>query len=125
MDNKYLLILIVLAVICFAIFFYQLSHDVNTFIVINETEATENGTIHGFLMDAYSRGVPNKTVYYHRAGDNSTTLLNVTTDGNGMFTIENIRNVPDSGNNNYYGNFSFKGDNEFNPCTYEHNIVVK
>ncbi len=125
MDNKYLLILIVLAVICFSIFFYQLNNNVNTFIVINETQVAENGTIHGYLMDAYSRGVPNKTVYYHRAGDNTTTLLNVTTDGDGRFIIENVRNVPDSGSNNYYGNFSFKGDHTFDPCTYEHNIVVK
>lgn len=125
MDNKYLLLLVVLAVICFSVFFYQLNHNVDTFIVINETQATENGTVHGFLMDAYSRGVPKKTIYYHQAGDNRTTLLNVTTDGNGMFTIKNLRNVPESGENNYYGNFSFKGDKEFDPCTYEHNIVVK
>lgn len=125
MDNKYLLLLVVLAVICFSVFFYQLNHNVDTFIVINETQATENGTVHGFLMDAYSRGVPEKTIYYHQAGDNSTTLLNVTTDSNGMFTIKNVRNVPESGNNNYYGNISFRGEGEFNPCTYEHNIIVK
>ena len=125
METKYLIVLIILAIICFSIFFYQFTNDVDTFIVINETQVSENGTINGFLMDAYSRGVANKTIFYHQAGDNGTTLVNVTTDDNGMFRIENVRNLPGSGANNYYGNISFRGDGEFNPCTYEHNIIVR
>ncbi len=124
MNTKYLLILVVLAIICFSIFFYQLNNNVETFIVINETQVAENGTIHGYLMDAYSRGVANKTIYYHQAGDNRTTLLNVMTDSNGMFEIKNVRNVQESGANNYYGNFSFRGEGEFKPCEYERNITV-
>ena len=42
-----------------------------------------------------------------------------------VFTIENVKNVPESGPDNYYGNFSFRGQDEFNPCTYENSIVVK
>ena len=124
METKYLIVLIILAIVCFSIFFYQFTNNVDTFIVINETQVSENGTINGFLMDAYSRGVPNKTIFYHQAGDNSTTLVNVTTDENGMFRIENVRNLPQSGANNYYGNISFRGEREFKPCTYEHDITV-
>ncbi|WP_296798376.1 hypothetical protein [uncultured Methanobrevibacter sp.] len=125
MDTKYLIILIVLCIICFGVFFYQLSHDVDTFIVVNETQVSENGTVTGYLMDAYSRGVSNKTIFYHQAGDDKSVLVNVTTDSNGMFKIENVKNIPESGSNNYYGDISFKGEGEFHPCTYERNITVQ
>ena len=125
METKYLIILIIACIACFSFFFYQFTNDVDTFIVINETEIAENGTITGHLMDAYARGVANKTVFYHKAGDNKTTLSNVTTDDNGMFRIENVKNVPESGSNNYYGDITFNGDKEFNPCTFDQTITVK
>lgn len=125
MDTKYLIILGIICVACFSIFFYQFTNSTDTFIVINETEVQENGTITGFLMDAYARGVENKTICYHRAGDDKSVLANVTTGKDGFFEIDNVKNVPESGSNNYYGDISFKGDSQFNPCVFEHNITVK
>lgn len=125
MKTKYLILLIVAAAICFAIFAYQFTSSVDTFIVINETDIPENGTITGYLMDAYARGVENKTITYHQAGDNKSVIVNVTTGPNGIFKIENVKNVPESGSNNYYGNFSFKGEGEFHGCVFERSITVK
>ncbi|SDA45472.1 hypothetical protein [Methanobrevibacter millerae] len=125
METKYLLILIAICVVCFAVFFYQFSNDVTTFIIINDTEVTENSTVTGFLVDAYSRGVENQTIYYHQAGDDKNTFVNVTTGKDGIFKIENIKNVPESGNNNYYGDITFKGSGEYQPCVFEYNLTVK
>jgi len=125
MKTIHLVILIIVMIICFGIFFYQFTNDTQTFIVINETEVAENGTITGFLMDSYARGVENKTISYHQAGDNSSVLQNVTTGKDGIFKIENVKNVPESGSNNYYGDFSFNGDGQFKSCTFERNISIK
>lgn len=125
METKYLIILIILAIAFFSIFFYQYSNDVETFIIFNETEVDENGTFSGSLMDAYARGVPNKTITYHQAGDNRTTFVSVTTNDMGVFQIKNVKNLPESGENNYYGDISFKGDGQFRPCTYEYNLTVR
>ena len=124
MKTKYLIILGVAMIICFAIFAYQFTSSVDTFIVINETQVSENGTITGYLMDAYARGVENKTITYHQAGDNQSQRVSVVTGPNGIFTIENAKNVPESGSNNYYGDFSFGGEGEFHPCTFERKITV-
>lgn len=126
MKTKYLILLIIAAVICFSIFFYQFSMaSVDTFIVINETETAENGTITGFLMDAYARGVENKTITYHQAGDDKSKHVNITTGKDGKFVIENVKNVPDSTSNNYYGDFSFNGDSKFKSCKFGQNITIK
>ena len=111
-------------IICFAVFAYQFTSSVDTFIVINETGISENGTITGYLMDAYARGVENKTITYHQAGDDQSQRVSVVTGPNGIFTIENAKNVPESGSNNYYGDFSFGGEGEFHPCTFERKITV-
>ena len=124
MKTKYLIILCVAMIICFAVFAYQFTSSVDTFIVINETGISENGTITGYLMDAYARGVENKTITYHQAGDNQSQRVSVVTGPNGIFTIENAKNVPESGSNNYYGDFSFGGEGEFHPCTFERKITV-
>lgn len=125
MDKKYLIILGIIAITCFSIFFYQFTNSVDTFIVINKTEVSENGTVTGFLMDAYARGIENKSIHYHKAGDDRHVLSNVTTGKDGIFKIENVKNMPESGSNNYYGDISFKGEGEFNPCVFEHNITIK
>ena len=125
MKTKYLIILGVVMIICFAIFAYQFTSSVDTFIVINETEVSENGTITGYLMDAYARGVANKTISYHQAGDNQSQRVSVMTDSNGIFKIENVNNVPESGSNNYYGDFSFNGEGEFHSCVFDRNITLK
>ena len=93
MKTKYLIILGVAMIICFAIFAYQFTSSVDTFIVINETQVSENGTITGYLMDAYARGVENKTITYHQAGDNQSQRVSVMTGPNGIFKIENVKNV--------------------------------
>lgn len=125
MDKKYLIILGIICIVCFSIFFYQFTNSVDTFIVINETEVSENGTVTGFLMDAYARGIENKTIQYHKAGDDRHVHSNVTTGKDGLFKIENVKNMPESGSNNYYGDISFNGEGEFNPCVFEHNITIK
>ncbi|WP_407421878.1 hypothetical protein [Methanobrevibacter sp.] len=125
MKTKYLIILGVAMIICFAIFAYQFTSSVDTFIVINETQVSENGTITGYLMDAYARGVENMTITYHQAGDNQSQRVSVMTGPNGIFKIENVKNVPESGSNNYYGDFSFAGEGAFHACTFERNITLK
>ena len=125
MKTKYLIILVAVMIVCFAIFAYQFTSSVDTFIVINETEVSENGTITGYLMDAYARGVENKTITYHQAGDNQSQKVSLMTGANGIFKIENVKNVPESGSNNYYGDFSFNGEGEFHSCTFDRNITVK
>jgi hypothetical protein len=125
METKYLIILIIAAIACFSVFFYQFTGNVETFIIFNETEVAENGTFSGSLMDAYARGVANKTITYHQAGDDKSKFVNVTTDANGIFHIENVKNRPESGANNYYGDVSFKGDGQFKPCVFEYNLTVK
>ncbi|MBR0271160.1 MAG: hypothetical protein IJQ68_04105 [Methanobrevibacter sp.] len=124
MDNKILIILAVLAVICFGIFFFQMGHDITTTIVFNETEIPENGTAVGFLMDSYGRGVANQTVFYHQAGDDEGVMVNVTTDSEGIFKITDMKYLPESGSKNYYGDIMFEGYGEYRGCIYEYNLTV-
>ena len=120
MKTKYLIILGIICIICFGIFFFQLGHNVETFIVFNSTEIQENTTVSGCLVDSFGRGVANKTVTYHEPGKG---LVNATTDENGIFTISDIRNMPELGKENYYGDFSFAGDDVYNPSVYEYNLT--
>ena len=124
-QSKYLIILLVAFVICMAVFWFQFNNDVSTFIIINETEVDENGSFSGMLMDAYSYGVANKTITYHKPGYKMGTIVQTTTDENGEFTIENVEYLPDAGDENYYGDFTFAGDGKYLGCTYEGNVTVK
>ncbi len=124
MNNKVLIILAIIAVICFGIFFFQLNNDLTTVMVFNETEIQENGTAVGFLMDSYGRGVANQTVFYHQAGDEKDVAVNVTTDNEGIFEIKNMKYLPESGSNNYYGDIRFDGNGEYKGCVYEYNLTV-
>jgi hypothetical protein len=124
MKTRYVVILVIIATVCFAIFYYQFTYNVDTSILINETQVSENGTITGFLIDAHGKGVPNKTIYYHPAGNEKTSFSKVTTDKNGMFKIENVKGFPESGNNNYYGDISFNGEGQFNPSKSNQVIIV-
>lgn len=123
-QSKYLIILLVALVICIGVFLYQFNNDVPTFIIVNATEVSENGSFSGILMDAYSYGVANKTITYHKPGHQMGTLVDVTTDENGEFTIENAEYLPEAGNDNYYGEFTFAGDGKYQGCTYEGNVTV-
>ena len=124
MKSYYLIILIVAFVICMGVFWFQFNNDVATFIVINQTEVSENGSFSGMLMDSYGNGVPNKTITFHKPGYELGTLVDVITNDEGGFVIENVQYLPDAGNDNYYVDFTFAGDDKYQGCTYEGNITV-
>lgn len=110
--------------ICIGIFVFQLNNDVATVIIINETEIPENGKITGVLMDSFGNGVANKTITFHKPSYELGSIVTTTTNENGEFVINNVEYLPDIGENNYYGNFTFAGDNKYNPCSYEGNLTV-
>ena len=124
METKYLVVLVALFLICIGVFWFQFNNDVATFMIINETQVEENGTIHGLLMDSYSYGVANKTITYHKPGYEMGTVVVTQTDSNGEFSIENVEYLPDAGDDNYYGGFTFAGDDKYQGCTYEGNVTV-
>ena len=126
MERKsyYLIILLIALVICFGVFLYQFNNDVPTFIIINETEVAQNGSFSGMLMDAYSYGVANQTITFHKPGYQMGTIVDVTTDENGEFTVENAEYLPDAGKDNYYGDFTFAGNGKYQGCTFEGNVTV-
>ena len=110
--------------ICIGVFLYQFNNEVPTFIIINETEVHENGSFSGMLMDAYSYGVANQTITFHKPGHEMGTLVDVVTDENGEFTIKNAEYIPDAGKDNYYGDFTFAGNGKYQGCRYEGNVTV-
>lgn len=126
MERKsyYLIILLVAFVVCIGVFLYQFNNDVPTFIIINETQVHENGSFSGVLMDAYSYGVANQTITFHKPGHEMGTLVDVVTDENGEFTIENAQYLHNASGDNYYGDFTFAGNGKYKGCTYEGNVTV-
>ena len=123
-GSKYLIVLLVAFVICIGVFWFQFNNDVATYILINETEVAENGSFSGVLMDAYGYGVANQTITFHKPGYEMGTLVDVVTDEDGKFTIENAQYLSDAGRDNYYGDFSFVGSGKYQGCTYEGNVTV-
>lgn len=123
-QSYYLILLLIALVICIGVFLFQFNNNVSTFILINETEVHENGSFSGVLMDAYSYGVANQTITFHKPGYEMGTLVDVVTDENGEFTIENAQYLPDAGKDNYYGDFTFAGNGKYQGCTYEGNVTV-
>ena len=123
-QSYYLIIILVAFVICIGVFLYQFNNEVPTFIIINETEVHENGSFSGMLMDAYSYGVANQTITFHKPGYQMGTIVDVKTDENGVFTIKNAQYLPDAGKDNYYGDFTFAGNGKYKGCTYEGNVTV-
>lgn len=123
-QSKILIVLLVALVICVGVFWFQFNNNVATFMIVNETEVTEGGSFSGILMDAYSYGVPNQTITFHKPGNELGTLVDVTTDENGEFTIENAEYLPDASDENYYGEFTFAGNGKYQGCTYEGNVTV-
>ena len=106
------------------VFWFQFNNDVSTFMIVNETEVHENASFSGMLMDAYSQGVPNQTISFHKPGYQMGTEVVTQTDENGEFTIENAEYLPDAGKDNYYGDFTFAGQGKYKGCTYEGNVTV-
>ena len=123
-QSYYLIILLVALAICFGVFWFQFNNNVATFMIINETEVAENASFSGMLIDSYSYGVANQTITFHKPGYEMGTLVDVVTDENGEFTIENAQYLPDAGEDNYYGDFTFAGNGKYQGCTYEGNVTV-
>ncbi|WP_458404502.1 hypothetical protein [Methanobrevibacter sp.] len=123
-QSKILIVLLVALVICVGVFWFQFNNNVATFMIVNETEVTEGGSFSGILMDAYSYGVPNQTITFHKPGNELGTLVDATTDENGEFTIENAEYLPEASDENYYGEFTFAGNGKYQGCTYEGNVTV-
>jgi len=123
-QSYFLIILLVAFIICMGVFWFQFNNDVSTFIILNESEVAENGSFSGMLMDAYSNGVPNQTISFHKPGHEMGNVVVAQTDENGEFTIENAEYLPDVDKDNYYGNFTFAGNGKYLGCTYEGNVTV-
>ena len=138
-ESYYFLLLLIAFAICIGVFWFQFNNDVATFMIINNTEVQEGDTFKGALIDAYGMSVPNKTITYHKPGyqmgtlvDTQTdepgyqmgTLVDTQTDENGEFFIENAQYLEDAGKDNYYGNFTFAGDDKYQGCTYIGNVTV-
>ena len=123
-QSYYFLLLLIAFAICAGVFWFQFNNDVATFIIINNTEVQEGDTFKGALIDAYGMSVPNKTITYHKPGYQMGTLVDTQTDENGEFFIENAQYLEDAGKDNYYGNFTFAGDDKYQGCTYIGNVTV-
>ena len=123
-ESYYFLLLLIAFAICIGVFWFQFNNDVATFMIINNTEVQEGDTFKGALIDAYGMSVPNKTITYHKAGYQMGTLVDTQTDENGEFFIENAQYLEDAGKDNYYGNFTFAGDDKYQGCTYIGNVTV-
>ena len=123
-ESYYFLLLLIAFAICIGVFWFQFNNDVATFMIINNTEVQEGDTFKGALIDAYGMSVPNKTITYHKPGYQMGTLVDTQTDENGEFYIENAQYLEDAGKDNYYGNFTFAGDDKYQGCTYIGNVTV-
>ena len=123
-ESYYFLLLLIAFAICIGVFWFQFNNDVATFMIINNTEVQEGDTFKGALIDAYGMSVPNKTITYHKPGYQMGTLVDTQTDENGEFFIENAQYLKDAGKDNYYGNFTFAGDDKYQGCTYIGNVSV-
>jgi hypothetical protein len=123
-ESYYFLLLLIAFAICIGVFWFQFNNDVATFMIINNTEVQEGDTFKGALIDAYGMSVPNKTITYHKPGYQMGTLVDTQTDENGEFFIENAQYLEDAGKDNYYGDFTFAGDDKYQGCTYIGNVTV-
>lgn len=123
-ESYYFLLLLIAFAICIGVFWFQFNNDVATFMIINDTEVQEGHAFKGALIDAYGMSVPNKTITYHKPGYQMGTLVDTQTDENGEFFIENAQYLEDAGKDNYYGDFTFAGDDRYQGSTYLGNVTV-
>lgn len=128
------LILLLALIISLSLLFYIGSIDTDkihfksedpkaTAITFDNTRINEGDTIVGHLVDYNGNGIANKTIIFHKPGYEMGTLVTATTDSNGEFRIENAEYLPDS-DENYYGFFSFGGDDDYDECVYENNLTI-
>ena len=123
-DSYYFLIVLIAIAICLCVFWFQFNNANPTYMIFNATEVPENGSFSGVLNDAYGFPVANRTISFHKPGYQMGTLVCTQTDENGVFVIENAEYLPDAGKDNYYGDFTFAGDDRYEGCVYEGNITV-
>ena len=123
-QSYYLLLALVVIAICLGVFWMQYTHDTPTYMIINGSEVTEGGSFSGLLMDAYGQPVPNRTITFHKPGYQMGTIVDTQTDDTGKFTIDNAEYLSDNPDENYYGNFTFAGDERYHGCIYEGNVTV-
>ncbi|WP_296893608.1 hypothetical protein [uncultured Methanobrevibacter sp.] len=120
-KSKYLIIMLVAFVICVGVFLYQHNNNVDTVIILNESKLIEGKSFSGMLLDSYGFGVANKTISYHQPGDQNGSLVNVTTNSEGKFFIDNVKY---SYGDNAYKNFTFAGDEKYKGCLYYGNVTI-
>lgn len=123
-SSYYFLLLLIALTICIGVFWFQFNHANPTYMVLNATEVPENGSFSGVLNDAYGFPVANKTITFHKPGYQMGTLVCTQTDENGEFFIENAEYLPDAGKDNYYGDFTFAGDDRYEGCVCPANVTV-
>lgn len=123
-ESYYFLLLLIGLVICAGVFYFQFNYVTPTYLIFNATEVNEGGSFTGVLNDAYGFPVVNKTITYHKPGYEMGTLVDVQTDDTGEFVIENAQYLPDAGEDNYYGAFTFAGDGKYQGCSFDGNITV-
>ena len=76
------------------------------------------------LIDSFGQGVANKTITYHKPGQDNGDVVDVTTDDKGEFKVENAEYLPNN-SDNYYSKFTFAGDEKYKGFTYEGKVIVK
>ena len=123
-ESYYFLLLLVGLTICAGVFYSQFTQDTPTYLIFNATEVPEGGSFSGVLNDAYGFPVANKTITYHKPGYQMGTLVDVQTDDTGEFVIEDVQYLEDAGKDNYYGQFTFAGDDRYQGCSFDGNITV-
>ncbi|MBR5502871.1 MAG: hypothetical protein IKV87_00240 [Methanobrevibacter sp.] len=123
-ESYYFLLLLIGLAICAAVFWFQFTSDTPTYLIFNTTEVEEGGSFSGVLNDAYGFPVANKTITYHKPGYQMGTLVDVQTDNEGEFVIDNVEYLEDAGDDNYYGDFTFAGDGKYQGCSFDGKIPV-
>ncbi len=124
-QSKILILLLVALAICIGVFLYQYNNDVGTIIMLNQTEVSQNSSFSGMLIDSFGQGVANKTITYHKPGQDNGDVVDVTTDDKGEFKVENAEYLPNNSDDNYYSKFTFVGDEKYKGFTYEGKVIVK
>ena len=124
-QSKILILLLVALAICIGVFLYQYNNDVGTIIMLNQTEVSQNSSFSGMLIDSFGQGVANKTIMYHKPGQDNGDVVDVTTDDKGEFKVENAEYLSNNSDDNYYSKFTFVGDEKYKGFTYEGKVIVK
>lgn len=131
MDKKYkmrLIVMIIALILSLSlVLFVGTIKDTDsrvTSITFDNTIVMEGSSIVGHLVDMNGNGIANKLITYHKPGYEMGTLVTAKTDENGTFIIKNVEYLSDAGEDNYYGDFYFAGDDKYEACNYKANITI-